>query len=169
MLAQQTRQHIRGVLAAYAARDADAARGHAERLRADLLALDALVATRPDSRVSTWVSAARSWGDTPDEQDVMERDARSLVSVWGHQTSGLHDYSGRHWAGLIRDLYVPRWAAWTDWLTEAIDRGGEPDEAVLRRRIVEIEESWRAARGSADESGSDPLDAAARVLNSIGY
>lgn len=169
VLAQQTRQHIRAILAGYAARDADAVRDHAERLRADLLALDALVATRADSRVSTWISTARSWGDTQGEQDVMERDARSLVSVWGHQTSGLHDYSGRHWAGLVRDLYVPRWSAWGDWLADAIDRGVEPDEAVLRRRIVEIEESWRAARGSDDASPQDALAAAAQVLTRIGF
>jgi alpha-N-acetylglucosaminidase len=99
----------------------------------------------------------------------MERDARSLVSVWGHQTSGLHDYSGRHWAGLVRDLYVPRWSAWGDWLADAIDRGVEPDEAVLRRRIVEIEESWRAARGSDDASPQDALAAAAQVLTRIGF
>ncbi|MCP2635485.1 alpha-N-acetylglucosaminidase [Microbacterium sp. HD4P20] len=169
VLAQQTRQHIRGVLAGYAVRDASAVRGHAERLRDDLLALDALVATRADSRVSTWIAAARSWGDTPDEQDVMERDARSLVSVWGHQTSGLHDYSGRHWAGLIRDLYVARWSAWSDWLAEAIERDSEPDETVLHAAIVEIEESWRGARGSDDVSREDPLEAASRVLTRLGF
>ncbi|WP_274601204.1 alpha-N-acetylglucosaminidase C-terminal domain-containing protein [Microbacterium sp. Se63.02b] len=94
----------------------------------------------------------------------MERDARSLISVWGHQSSGLHDYSGRHWSGLIRDLYAPRWDAWIRWLAESVERDAIPDESVLHRRIIEIEERWRAGTGSDDVSSEDPLDVAARIL-----
>ncbi|MFC4138147.1 MULTISPECIES: alpha-N-acetylglucosaminidase [unclassified Microbacterium] len=168
VLAQSMRHRIRGILAAFAAADASALRAQGEALRDDLLALDELAATRKDSRVSTWIAAARSWGDTPAERDVMERDARSLLSVWGHQTSGLHDYSGRHWSGLIRDLYLPRWTAWVEWLAAAVDSGDEPDEDALRRTIVKIEEAWRDARGSEDASERDPLDAAARALTHAG-
>jgi alpha-N-acetylglucosaminidase len=167
ILAQRMRLRIRGVLAASAEGDAEGIRGHAAELRRDLLALDGLVATLPDSRVSTWIAAARAWADADADADVLERDARSLVSVWGHQTSGLHDYSGRHWSGLIRDLYSPRWAAWTDWLADAADRGATPDEVVLQERIVAIEESWRSARGSDDGSTIDPLDAAEGILERI--
>jgi len=168
VLAQQLRQHIRGVLAAAADGDATALRAHAARLQDDLVALDDLAATRPESRVSTWIAAARSWGAGDTEADVLERDARSLVSVWGHQTSGLHDYSGRHWAGLVRDLYAPRWAAWTEWLAEAVETGRQPDEAVLQRRIVHLEESWRAAIGSDDASPASPLAVAAATLDRLG-
>ncbi|MFK4806986.1 alpha-N-acetylglucosaminidase TIM-barrel domain-containing protein [Microbacterium sp. ZW CA_36] len=168
ILAQQLRQHIRGVLAGYAARDAHALRAHADRLQGDLIALDDLVATRPESRVSTWIAAARSWGDSSREADIMERDARSLVSVWGHQSSGLHDYSGRHWSGLVRDLYLPRWAAWTDWLADAVEGGTPPDDTVLQRQIVRIEESWRTTTGSEDESSAAPLAIAAATLDRLG-
>lgn len=164
VLAQTTRHRIRGALAAFASRDASALRRHGADLHDDLLALDRLAATRADSRVSTWTDQARSWGDTADERDTMERDARSLVSVWGHQSSGLHDYSGRHWAGLIRDLYARRWAAWIDWMATAVEQDAEPDEATLHRTIIAIEEEWREARGSADVSSDDPLDVAAEIL-----
>lgn len=164
VLAQSTRLRIRGVLEAYAAADASALRRHGADLHDDLLALDRLAATRADSRVSTWIDRARSWGDTPQERDVMERDARSLVSVWGHQSSGLHDYSGRHWAGLIRDLYAPRWAAWVGWLAESVEQGVVPDETVLHTAIIAIEEEWRGGRGSDDTSSADPLEVAAGIL-----
>ncbi|GAA5200362.1 alpha-N-acetylglucosaminidase [Microbacterium jejuense] len=168
VVAQQLRQHIRGVLAASQAHDAPALRGHAARLQDDLRALDDLVATRPESRASTWIAAARSWAEGASEADIMERDARSLVSVWGHQGSGLHDYSGRHWAGLVRDLYAPRWAAWTDWLEDAAERGVAPDESALREQIVRIEESWRGATGSDDASSAEPLAVAAATLDRLG-
>ncbi|WP_203582240.1 alpha-N-acetylglucosaminidase [Microbacterium hibisci] len=168
VVAQQFRQHIRGVLGAWRQHDAPALRDHAMRLQDDLRALDDLVATRPESRASTWITAARSWGGDPDEADIMEHDARSLVSVWGHQTSGLHDYSGRHWSGLVRDLYAPRWAAWTDWLADAAERGSAPDERALQERIVHLEESWRTAVGSEDGSSAAPLTVAAATLDRLG-
>lgn len=168
VLAQGTRAHIRGILERHAAHDADGLRRHARRLEQDLADLDTLCATRPESRVSTWIAQARRWGGTTAEADVMERDARSLVSVWGHQTSGLHDYSGRHWSGLVTDLYLPRWRTWAEWLADAVDRDAEPDVAVLRRRVVDLEEGWRATLGSDDGSDEAPLAVAARILDRLG-
>lgn len=152
VLAQGTRVHVRGILAAARAGEPDGVRAHLRRLRDDLLRLDDLAGARPETRVSTWVDAARAWGDTDAERDAMEREARSLVSVWGEQHNGLHDYSGRHWQGLVRDLYLPRWQAWADWLADAAVHGPVPpdaDPAPLRERIVEIEEAWRGTTRSS--------------------
>lgn len=169
VLAQRTREHIRGILAAFGRQDAPGVRMCADELRSALLDLDALAATRPESRASTWIASARSWADTEADAAVMERDARSLVSVWGYQTSGLHDYSGRHWSGLIRDLYLPRWSAWASWLAAAAEAGAAPDVAVLHARIIEIEEAWRNAIGSADGSDSSAVAVATEVLDRLGY
>lgn len=149
VLAQGTRVHVRGILAAARAGDPDGVRTPMNRLRDDLLKLDDLAGARPETRLSTWVDAARAWGDTDAERDAMEREARSLVSVWGGQHNGLHDYSGRHWQGLVRDLYLPRWQAWADWLADAAAHGPVPPDAdptPLRERIVQIEEAWRSTR-----------------------
>lgn len=146
VLAQGTRVHVRGILAAARAGDPGGVRAHMGRLRADLLALDALAAGHPETRLDTWVDAARSWGDTDAERAAMEREARSLVSVWGGQHNGLHDYAGRHWHGLVRDLYLPRWQAWADWLAGLAAAGPVPPDAdpgPLRERIVALEEEWR--------------------------
>jgi alpha-N-acetylglucosaminidase len=157
VLAQGTRVHVRGILAAARAGDPDGVRAHMGRLRADLLALDDLAGARPETRAATWVDAARAWGDTDAERAAMEREARSLVSVWGGQHNGLHDYSGRHWQGLVRDLYLPRWQAWADWLADAAASGPVPpgtDPETLRERIVAIEEAWRCHTTSGSGTGS---------------
>jgi alpha-N-acetylglucosaminidase len=149
VLAQGTRVHVRGILAAARAGDPDGVRAHMSRLRADLLELDDLAGARPETRVTTWIDAARAWGDTAAERDAMEREARNIVSVWGGQHNGLHDYSGRHWQGLVRDLYLPRWQAWADWLADAATQGPVPpdtDPTALREHIVTLEEAWRGAR-----------------------
>lgn len=158
VLAQGTRVHVRGILAAARAGDPDGVRAHMTRLRADLLELDRLAAARPETRVGTWIDAARAWGDTDAERDAMEREARSLVSVWGGQHNGLHDYSGRHWQGLVRDLYLPRWQAWADWLADAAGAGPvrpDTDPAPLRARIVAIEEAWRGATSDPGGTAGD--------------
>ncbi|GAA1567049.1 alpha-N-acetylglucosaminidase [Dactylosporangium maewongense] len=170
VVAQGCRVHIRGMMAAFAKGDRGGILEHLARFRVDLLDLDELAGTRSDSRVGRWIADARAWGGSPAEADVMERDARSLVSVWGHQTSGLHDYSGRHWAGLIRDYYLPRWELWATWLARAATAGESPDVDDLRARVVAHEEAWRRAVGgySAVPEG-DTLDVAARILDRLGY
>jgi alpha-N-acetylglucosaminidase len=170
VLAQGSRRHIRAILRAFRERDAEAIMAHLASFRRDLLDLDELAGTRAESTVGSWIAAARSWGGTPDEADVMERDARSLVSVWGHQSSGLHDYSGRHWSGLIRDYYLPRWQLWARWLAQAVTAGRDPDVAVLRSRIVAHEEAWRGATAGYPATASgDPLTVASRILDRLGY
>lgn len=145
VVAQHARLAIREILDAHAAENAAGVRAAGDRLSRSILDLDELAATRPESLVGGWIGAARAWGGTPEEQAVLERDARSLVSVWGLQTSGLHDYSGRHWSGLLRDYYLPRWRAWTRWLAESLETGAASDDTVLRERITAIEEDWRNA------------------------
>ncbi|MEN3612134.1 alpha-N-acetylglucosaminidase TIM-barrel domain-containing protein [Plantactinospora sp. ZYX-F-223] len=170
VVAQGSRVHIRGMVAAFAAGDPDGILDHLARFRTDLLDLDELAGTRTESRVGHWIAAARAWGGSPSEADVMERDARSLVSVWGHQSSGLHDYSGRHWAGLVRDFYLPRWELWGSWLAEAARAGREPDVGVLRARVVAHEESWRGCTGGySTVPEGRTLDVAARILDRLGY
>lgn len=68
------------------------------------------------TRLQRWIDFARSWGDTEEEKDKYELDARRLVTVWGEggHHDGLDDYSCRMWSGLIRDYYVPRWKHYFD-------------------------------------------------------
>lgn len=170
VLAQGSRVHIRAMVRAFHERDADAILAHLAGFQRDLLDLDELAGTRAESSVGSWIAAARGWGDTPDEADVMERDARSLVSVWGHQSSGLHDYSGRHWAGLIRDYYLPRWQLWARWLAQAVTMGSDPDVALLRSRIVAHEEAWRGSTGDYRAIAcGDTFVVASRILDRLGY
>lgn len=146
VIAQHARLAIRGILAGASTGDPAEIEREASVLDAALVELDALAATRPEGLVGRWIADARSWATTRDEAAALERDARRLVSVWGHQTSGLHDYSGRHWSGLIRDLYRPRWRAWSSWLGAAARDARTPDVDALRAEIIRIEEDWAAAR-----------------------
>ena len=94
----------------------------------DFLALcDSLVAvvrTRPEFSLEGWIADARSWGVTEEEKDYFERNARTIITVWG---DGYHltDYANRDFDGLIETFYKVRWKMFFDAVLAAYD-AGEP-------------------------------------------
>ncbi len=77
---------------------------------------DTLLGTVKDFRLGQWIESARACGDTPEEKDRWEWNARVQITTWGNRTAsdngGLHDYAHREWQGLLKDFYRPRWQAW---------------------------------------------------------
>ena len=177
--AQAARAPLRAMVAATSA--GDGARIHREAGTLDDLirGVDAVAATRPELLVGRWIADARRAAGTDGARadgplaDALERDARSLISVWGEQSSGLHDYSARHWSGPLTDLHLARWLAWADWLADVADgsAAGE-DPEPLRAEIRRIEETWRDStapypvdpRGDLAEQVEQLLDLAEQEL-----
>lgn len=115
----------RRLLAAAAARDAKAFRREADLFLALGRDLDALLGTRREFLLGSWLADARRCGATPEEADAFERNAREILTAW-HQPGGeLTDYASRQWNGLVRDYYLPRWEKWIE-LTAADLEGGAP-------------------------------------------
>lgn len=72
--------------------------------------MEALMSTRKEFMFGPWVEAARAWGTNPEEQDLYERNARNLLTLWhGPEFRNLQDYGCRQWAGLLGDFYKMRW------------------------------------------------------------
>ncbi|MCY0936545.1 alpha-N-acetylglucosaminidase [Streptomyces sp. H34-S4] len=92
--------------------------------------LDELVGSDPNFLLGSWLSAARAHGADEAEQDRYEYDARSVLSVWGRQSTSegghLHDYANREWSGLISELYARRWSSYFASLDEALVRQAAP-------------------------------------------
>lgn len=79
---------------------------------------DSLLATVADFRVGRCIEQARSLGNSPEEKDLYERNARMLITTWGDRVQadegGLHDYANRETNGLLRYYYAPRWQYFFD-------------------------------------------------------
>ncbi len=118
------------------------------RLREAFLRLvldqDRLLATRPEFMLGRWTSAARRLAQEvcPGDDgyaDEMERNARTLITVWGTERAanegGLHDYANREWAGLLRDFHYARWQRFFDALIE-----GKP--LPTPHEWYEMESAW---------------------------
>ncbi|MBS1705987.1 MAG: alpha-N-acetylglucosaminidase C-terminal domain-containing protein [Armatimonadetes bacterium] len=84
--------------------------------------MDQILSCRSEHRLSTWLDAARTWGATEAEKNLMEYGARMQVTTWDRKGI-LNDYAGKDWSGLIAEFYIPRWRFYF----AACDRGETPD------------------------------------------
>ncbi|MFD9333100.1 alpha-N-acetylglucosaminidase [Streptomyces sp. NPDC060028] len=167
-LANHSRVLLPKIKAAYEAKDLPLFR----RLTADWASrerqLDTLVGSDPNFLLGGWLAAARSRGADGVEQDRYEYDARSVLSVWGRQSTSeggfLHDYANREWNGLVSELYARRWAAHFASLEEALVRRAAP-------RAIDwhaFEEEWaRRTTRHPDRPTGDPYALAAQVAASL--
>ena len=115
---------------AYDRHDAAAFKAAADRFMALGDDLDKFLGTRTGFMLGKWIGDARTWGADKSEQAYFEKDARSIITVWG---GDLTDYAGRQWNGLMRDYYLPRWQLLID-ATLAELKGGKPvDRPALQK------------------------------------
>ncbi|PSL33950.1 alpha-N-acetylglucosaminidase TIM-barrel domain-containing protein [Dyadobacter jiangsuensis] len=85
---------------------------------------DALLGTRQDFLLGKWIADARAIGVTEAEKDLYEKNARSLVTIWGpyHPQAIQYDYSARQWNGLVRTFYKPRWEMFIVFLKNELEK-----------------------------------------------
>lgn len=130
--------------------------------------LDGLVGSDPHFLLGSWLSAARSHGEDRAEQDRYEYDARSILSVWGRQSTSeggfLHDYANREWGGLVSELYARRWSSYFASLEEALVRRAAPKAIDWHS----FEEDWaRLTTRHPDRPSGDPYVLAAAVAATL--
>ncbi|UXN60533.1 alpha-N-acetylglucosaminidase [Phyllobacterium zundukense] len=91
--------------------------------------LDALVATDPNFLLGRFLAGAKAYASSDTERTLLEYDQRSLISTWVTKASddfALMDYANRDLSGLVSGLYMPRWKAYFESLTKALETGGAP-------------------------------------------
>jgi alpha-N-acetylglucosaminidase len=166
------------VAAAYRSGDSrrfEAAKARFLELMGDV---DTLLATRREFLLGRWLADARSWGATPAERDLYERNARLLLTVWGPpgRDAYLSDYAGRQWSGLIRGFYQRRWEKFfaflaaqppgysDDQLARVMGRPGN-DSSPFYRELADWEYGWCDEHGAfPSEPTGDSIQAAQRLL-----
>lgn len=117
---------------AFEKKDKEAFALHSDRFLQLLRDADVLLRTRSEFNFDKWITDARSWGNTDEEKDLLEKDATSLVTVWGADGDPLiFDYSWREWSGLIDGYYLKRWEKFYTMLQEHLDSGKNYSEEGL--------------------------------------
>jgi alpha-N-acetylglucosaminidase len=107
--------------------------------------MDSLLATRPEFLLGSWLEDARRWGATPEEKDLMEWNARNIITHWERGQASLNDYAHRQWSGLIKDYYLPRWQLFFNYLDQCIASNMPVNFGEIPSRIIRQEEIWIAS------------------------
>lgn len=127
---------------AYRAGNIERAKKIASEMDSILLDLDRLMATNSTTSIEKWIDDARSYGDTEDESDKYELNARTLLTTWGPIGRQLNDYGNRQWSGLLKSFYRGRWNQFTDAVITAMESGTEFDEPAFVEKIKVWEGEW---------------------------
>jgi alpha-N-acetylglucosaminidase len=131
--------------AAYDRKDAAGFQQTADKFMALGGDIDEFLGTRTEFMLGKWIDDAKSWAANKDEQAYYEKDARSIITMWG---GGLTDYAGRQWNGLMRDYYLPRWQMFIDATLVELREGKPVDRPALERQWREHDLKYvRTANG----------------------
>jgi alpha-N-acetylglucosaminidase len=97
--------------------------------------------------LGNWINDARSWAAIDAEKAYYEKNARTILTVWGGEGE-LIDYAGRQWNGLMRDYYLPRWQILVEATLAELKGGKSVDRAALEKKWREHEKTFAITTGS---------------------
>ncbi|GAB3412322.1 alpha-N-acetylglucosaminidase [Niabella aquatica] len=104
--------------------------------------MDRLVASRKEFLLGRWIADARRLGNTEEEKDLYERNARNLITTWGDKDNRLHEYSARQWSGLFNSFYKPRWQQFFRATMYSLEHNKSFDADSFIKEIRNWEWSW---------------------------
>ena len=110
-------------------------------------------------------SSTSSAGADAAEKDLYEKNARDLITLWGDRESGLHEYSCRQWAGLIKDFYKPRWQQYFDVLRHKMAIGDRMETTAFEKSIKDWE--WKWVNSTGGNYPEEPVGDAVGVVKGI--
>jgi len=139
----------------YDKRDAEDFQRDAGRFMELGMELDKFLGTRTEYLLGKWINDAKSWGSDKSEQAYYEKDARSILTIWGG--GHLIDYAGRQWNGLIRDYYLPRWRSFLAATLRELKWGKPVDRGALEKQWRDMETKFARSTGGhyADSPSGD--------------
>ncbi len=103
--------------------------------------MDRMVACHRQFSLEEWIEDARTFGETEEQKDYYEQNARTLISVWG-DSYHLSDYASRAWSGLISSFYKARWEMFINDVVAAAKAGHKFDQKAFDAKCWEFECGW---------------------------
>lgn len=114
---------------------------HYKVLHKIMMDLDELLAHDRHFLLGKWIASALACAKTPEEETLYNFNARMQVTRWWPDVS-FPDYAHKHWSGLIRDYYVPRWEYYYNALNTCLMEDKEPDYDFIINSIIDLEDKW---------------------------
>eukprot|EP00118_Oscarella_pearsei_P005009 m.22289 g.22289 ORF g.22289 m.22289 type:complete len:807 (+) comp28318_c0_seq2:22-2442(+) len=126
--------------------------------------LDSILGTNVNFLLGTWISSARSWGDTDEEKNQLEMNARNQVTLWGPR-GNIEDYASKNgWSGLVSDYYKSRWNLFTERLRASVHDGTAMDFDKYESDLLALEQDWSyAVKTFPNEPTGDAIAVATKL------
>lgn len=127
--------------AAYARGDTTALIAKGAQMKELMADLTTLLSGHRDFSLKKWIDDARSYGVDDEQKNYYERNARTIISIWG-PSKDLNDYANRQWAELNNSYYAPRWAMFVDMVIDSVRKGKEFDYDTFYKASRDYENAW---------------------------
>ena len=128
------------MIAAFKSFDKKSFAVHSQDFLNMILLQDKLLATRSEFRVGSWIEEARNLGNTEDEKNLYEWNARVQITTWGARVNAdkgkLRDYAHKEWSGLLSDFYFVRWKAYIDGLRAVLKDPTSEDNPLSAQKLL---------------------------------
>ncbi|WP_158796443.1 alpha-N-acetylglucosaminidase [Pedobacter sp. L105] len=126
----------------YEQKDIKGLKQHEQEMMTLFDELDALLATQSSFLFGKWVNDAMQLGATLPEKKYYERDARTIVTVWGGETHDLNDYASKSWSGLMKGYYKQRWKIFCKDVIGAVAHNQAFEPKLNIEKIHAFENEW---------------------------
>jgi len=110
--------------------------------------MDRLLGTRRDFLLGKWLEGAKALGDTQEEKQLYEKNARNLITLWGDRNANLHEYANKQWNGMLKGFYKSRWEQFFTYLQNCHKKGVKPDLKGFEEKMKNWEWQWVHAHQS---------------------
>jgi len=111
--------------------------------------LDAVAGADVNFLLGPWIADARRWGATPAASNLLELNARNVLTLWGPGGAGgansINDYAARHWQGLLGEYYHGRWALQGAYMLVALASGAPANWTAYAAELLAFEQAFTAA------------------------
>ncbi|KAK3832337.1 MAG: tim-barrel domain-containing protein [Linnemannia gamsii] len=148
----------RELVDAYEAKDLNRTQAWGQHVLDVILDIDRLLSTHTHFMVGPWIRDARisakvvatsttATALTPASmnhyQDYLEYNARNQITWWApHGQDTLADYASKHWGGLVKEFYYPRWRIFVDHLVSAVETGNKLNQTACLSESLVKEIEW---------------------------
>ena len=126
--------------AAFRAGDAATMQQMLDRAHQIFTDLDELLGSHPSFLLGKWIADARALGTDPDQKAYYEKNARTLLTIWGGPI--LNDYANRMWNGLVGGYYRQRWDILFNEALASVQENRAYDADGVEARIKAFETGW---------------------------
>lgn len=160
-----THRNIDALATAFEARDMEALTRAGDAIVKQLKDMEVLTGTNEHFLLGKWLKEAQIWGDTQEEKDFYNWNARTIITIWQPYESGsLRDYSGKQWNGLLSGYYLPRWELFINTLKDCIQNNRVYDPLAFDKKVRNMDFRWTHSKNTyPTKPEGDIIEEASRI------